>query len=133
MRKVLEFIMCSRNEDLPRFLAFFDKKIKDGELPTYPAYKKTRGKVEMMPDEKAEAKAEKNKIKAKKEKEPKGGSMEDLEKMILAKRSNQYSNFMSHLESKYCNEEEELGEEDEEGWADMKDKKRKRKPQNAPP
>jgi hypothetical protein len=39
----------------------------------------------MMPDEKVEAKAEKQKMKAKKEKAA-NGNMADLEKMILAKR-----------------------------------------------
>ena len=58
--------MCSTNEDLPRFIAFFDQKLKAGELNKYPAYQKTKGKVDMMPDEKAEAKAEKNKLKQKK-------------------------------------------------------------------
>ena len=66
MTKILEFIMCSENDDLPRFLAFFDTKIKSGDLPKYKAYEKTRAKVDMMPDEKAEAKAEKQKMKAKK-------------------------------------------------------------------
>lgn len=43
----------------------------------------------MMPDEKAEAKAEKAKMKAKKQQQAGGpGSMADLEKMILAKRQN---------------------------------------------
>jgi DnaJ family protein C protein 9 len=59
MTKILEFIMCSENEDLPRFLAFFDAKISCGELPKFKAYQRTRAKVDMMPDEKAEAKAEK--------------------------------------------------------------------------
>lgn len=67
MTKILEFIMCSENEDLPRFLAFFDAKIASGELPKFKAYQRTRAKVDMMPDEKAEAKAEKQKLKAKKQ------------------------------------------------------------------
>ena len=81
MTKILEFIMCSRNEDLPRFIEFFDSQIASKELVEYPAYKRTKGKVDMMPDEKAEAKQAKQKLKKKQE-----SSMADLQKMILAKR-----------------------------------------------
>lgn len=38
MTKILEFIMCSENEDLPRFLAFFDEKLRKKELPKYSSY-----------------------------------------------------------------------------------------------
>lgn len=34
--------MCSRNEDLPRFIAFFDEKIKNKELENFKAYGKTK-------------------------------------------------------------------------------------------
>jgi len=82
MTKLLEFIMCSRNEDLPRFIAFFDQKIKDKLLKPTKLYEQTKLKVTMLPDEKAEAKEIKKQMKAKKE-----ASMHDLEKMILAKRN----------------------------------------------
>ena len=59
----------------------------------------------MLPDEKVEAKKLKNKLKAKKEKEKSGGSMADLEKMILAKREGNFNSFLSNLEAKYCNDD----------------------------
>ena len=97
--KILEFIMCSRNEDVPRFIEFYETKIAAKELKRFKAFDQSKKKIEMLPDEKAEAKVEKQKLKAKKEK---GGSMEDLEKMILAKRENKFNSFLSNLEKKYC-------------------------------
>lgn len=73
------------NEDAPRFLEFFDRKIQEGVLKKTASFEKSRKKIELLPDEKAEAKAEKQKLKAKKEKAA-NNNMADLEKMILAKR-----------------------------------------------
>ena len=38
--KIMEFIMCSTNDDAPRFIEFFEQKIKIGELEEYPSFKK---------------------------------------------------------------------------------------------
>ena len=57
--KILEFIICSMNEDVPRFLEFFDSKIQEGVLKKTASYDKSRKKIELLPDEKLEAKAEK--------------------------------------------------------------------------
>ena len=79
--KIMEFIMCSTNDDAPRFIEFFEQKIKIGELEEYPSFKKSKGKIEMLACEKAESKDEKEKLKKKK-----GSENNELEKMILAKR-----------------------------------------------
>lgn len=42
--------------------------------------------------------------------------MADLEKMILAKRSNALAGFLDNLEKKYCNDDKIV--EDENGWID---------------
>ena len=83
--------MCSENEDLPRFIKFFEENIKIGVLEHTKAFDVTKGNVVMMKDEKAEAKAEKAKMK--KKKKEKENSMADLEKMILAKRGNAFGGF----------------------------------------
>ena len=127
--KILEFIICSTNEDLPRFLEFYETKIKEGILEKTANYEKSKKKIELLPDEKAEAKAEKQKLKAKKEKAA-SGNMADLEKMILAKRQNGFTSFLDNLEKKYCNEDNQL-EEDEDGWVDD-NKPKKRKPAAKP-
>ena len=63
---LLETIMCSENEDLPRFVKFFEENIKIGVLEDTKAFQITKEKVAMLKDEKAEAKAEKAKLKKKK-------------------------------------------------------------------
>ena len=73
----------------------------------------------MLKDEKAEAKAEKSRLKKKKEKE---NSMADLEKMILARKGNAFGGFMNYMEKKYGGDEEEGPDED----AFTKKKKTKR-------
>jgi hypothetical protein len=120
--KILEFIICSMNDDVTRFLEFFDKKIQEGVLKKTASFDKSRKKIELLPDEKAEAKTEKQKLKAKKEKAA-NGSMADLEKMILAKRQNGLTSFINNLEKKYCGDEQEA---DEDGWMDT-DTPKKRK------
>ena len=54
----------------------------------------TKSSIKLLPDEKAEAKVEKQKIKDKKS----CGGMGDLEKMILAKRDNTYKGFLGYME-----------------------------------
>ena len=76
--------MCSKNEDLPRFITFYELKIKEKVIKHYKVFDTSKKQVELMADEKVEAKAELNKLKTQKQKE--SGGMADLEKMILAKR-----------------------------------------------
>ena len=88
---ILEEIICSSNDDVPRFLKFFEKMIAEGKITHTPRFQKSKSAIKLLPDEKAEAKVEKNKIKAEKakaaeKKQSAGSSMGDLEKMILAKR-----------------------------------------------
>ena len=92
--------MCSRNEDLPRFIEFYEKQIKEGQLELTKAFAKSKGKVSLLPDEKVEAKAAKKQLQKKKE-----SNMADLEKMILAKRENTFNSFLSTMEKKYCQED----------------------------
>ena len=94
-------------------------------------------KVELLPDEKKEAKQEKAKIKQKQAKE--AGSMGDLEKMILAKRGNAFGGFMNYMEDKYGKDDDKAkgkkkrklskfdkGDKDDE-WETMKSPTKKRK------
>ncbi len=103
---ILEEIICSENDDIARFVAFFEEKIKQGTIKRTKKFDATKAKVKLLPDEKAEAKEEKKKIKT--EKAKKGSSMADLEKMILAKRETGFKGFLNYMESKYGGEEEEL-------------------------
>ncbi len=101
MTHILENIICSENDDIDRFLQFYDQQIKEGRLKKTKKYDATRGKIQMLPDERGEAKREKNKIKQKK-----SGGMDELEKMILAKRDN-FGGFLNYMTNKYGGGEEE--------------------------
>ena len=106
---ILQCIMCSENGDLPRFVEFYDKAIKNGTIEETALYKVSKDKVVILEDEADEAKAEKKKLKKKKAgKENKAaGGMADLEAMILAKRNNAAGGFLSYMEQKYCKGGEE--------------------------
>lgn len=107
---ILEEIICSTNDDVPRFLTFLDKAIAEGKLTTTKKFTKSRGTVKLLPDERVEAKQEKNRIKAEKAKaneKKAGGSMADLEKMILSRRENNFNGFLNYMTDKYGNDDNE--------------------------
>ena len=111
---ILECIMCSENEDLPRFVKFFEESFKLNLIEKTEAYEISKDKVSLMEDEKSEAKKEKAKLK--KKKQGKENSMADLEKMILARKGNAFGGFMNYMEQKYGQGEEELDMPNEEAF-----------------
>lgn len=87
------------NEDIPRFVAFFSDKIKSGAIKHFTkTFARTKSHIELLPDERKEAKAEKTKLAAKKKPDQ---SIDDLQKMILAKRENAFGGFLNYMEDKY--------------------------------
>ena len=111
---ILECIMCSENEDLPRFVKFFEESFKLNLIEKTEAYEISKDKVSLMEDEKSEAKKEKAKLK--KKKQGKENSMADLEKMILARKGNAFGGFMNYMEQKYGQGEEQLDMPNEEAF-----------------
>ena len=97
---ILQCIMCSENEDLPRFITFYETAIASGELEETALFTASKTRVVELEDEAAEAKVEKQK--QKKKKAGKENNMGSLEAMILAKRNNAASGFLSYMEQKYC-------------------------------
>jgi DnaJ family protein C protein 9 len=53
---ILEEIICSSNDDVARFLSFFDKAIAEGKLTSTKKFTKSRGSIKLLPDERVEAK-----------------------------------------------------------------------------
>lgn len=82
-------------------MAFFERQIGLGRLKRTKKFESTKARIAMLPDERAEAKREKQKMKAEKGK----GSMADLEKMILARKGDSFKGFMGYMEAKYGEEE----------------------------
>lgn len=54
MTLLLEWIPLSRNEDIPRFVDFFQKKIESKEIKKYSIFEKTKNKIKSLPDESEE-------------------------------------------------------------------------------
>ena len=63
MKGLLENIIASRNEDLDRFFEFYEKMFKEKRLVKSKLYGKTKKQVRLLPEEEAEAKVEKQKMK----------------------------------------------------------------------
>lgn len=129
VKGLLEHIIASENDDIPRFLEFYEKMFKEGKLEKTAKFTKTRGSVKRLADEKVDAKKEKEKMKKAKANreaaEGGGGGMADLQAMILAKRGNAFGNFVNYMENKYG------GDDDEEDLLPAKGKKNKKR-QNPP-
>ena len=111
---ILQCIMCSENEDLPRFIEFYEASIASGDIESTPLFQVSKTNTVQLDDEREEAKAEKNKIKKAKKKGGKentvnsgAGDMASLESMILAKRNNAGGGFLNYMQSKYCEGEDE--------------------------
>lgn len=80
--------MCSENEDLPRYIAFYEQAILSEDIERTALFTVSKGRVVTLEDETSEAKAEKKKIKKKKQagkENKKNNDMGDLEAMILAR------------------------------------------------
>lgn len=107
---ILQCIMCSENEDLPRYIAFYEQAILSEDIERTALFTVSKGRVVTLEDETSEAKAEKKKIKKKKQagkENKKNNDMGDLEAMILARQNKAASGFLNYMESKYCGDAEE--------------------------
>lgn len=51
MAALIESIPLSTNEDIPRFIEFFEKAIETEKLKHFKAFDKTKGKVRLLEDE----------------------------------------------------------------------------------
>jgi regulatory protein YycI of two-component signal transduction system YycFG len=51
MAQLIESIPLSSNDDVTRFIQFFEDKIKNGSLEKYKSFDKTKNKVKLLKDE----------------------------------------------------------------------------------
>jgi len=51
MVQLIESIPLSTNDDIPRFIQFFEDHIKSKKIPKYKSFDKTKNKVRHMKDE----------------------------------------------------------------------------------
>lgn len=94
MRKILEQIPLSKNEDIPRFIQYFEEQIKKAgaKPPQWKSkFEATKGKVKKLKEAKI----------PKKEK-----GLDDLTNQIMKRQSNSNGqDFFAHLEAKYGQKE----------------------------
>ena len=83
MTQLLEHIPCSQNDDVERFITFYEEKIADGTLESKPAFDETKTEVRLLKVDPEEAKEAAEELENRK-KVP--NSMADLEAMILKKK-----------------------------------------------
>ena len=57
MKQLIQSIPLSVNEDIPRYIAFFETMINKGQLPKFPKFATTKNKVILLRDEKEEFEA----------------------------------------------------------------------------
>lgn len=106
IKLILESIPLSLNEDLPRFIKFYEDKIQQEELKSYPKFESSKKNVKLLKDETKEH----NKNMKKKNKKD---DINELTLMIANKHQNRMG-FLDVLESKYGGKKGENDIDDEE-------------------
>jgi DnaJ family protein C protein 9 len=85
MAALIESIPLSSNEDIPRFIKFFEESIENKTLPKLKLFEKTKGKIRLLKDESAEFEEERLK------------DMGALVAAIQGKSGNRQTDFISEL------------------------------------
>jgi hypothetical protein len=113
---LLENIMLSENEDIPRFVELIEKRIADGTVKKYSKWDKTKNKIRELPDESDLIK------------ELEEQSLKDLAQNILAKRENNFASMLASLEQKYAKKSKKSEYDiDEETFQQIQNKMQKKK------
>ena len=118
IKKILEWIPYSTNDDVQRYIKIYEKLFKKKTLTKTKKFDETKNKVELLKEDAEEAKQ------AEKE-------MDNLTKAIIGnKRKRNFSNYLDNLKERYAKDEEDDGEIDDAEFEKIKStmgKKRKTK------
>lgn len=120
MTKILECVPLSRNEDIERYLQFFDKMIAEKKLNEFKKYDTTRNKIKKLKDENDEW-----------EDCEKKGDFNSLVQEITNKNKNRnnFENYFDQLEKKYAGKnkkKQELNDDEFEEIQKKLDEKKKK-------
>lgn len=121
MTKILECVPLSRNEDIERYLQFFDKMIKEKKLPEYKKYDTTKNKIKKLKDEDDEW-----------EDCQKKGDFNSLVLEITNKNKNRsnFENYFEQLEKKYTGKNKKKQELNDEEFEEIQKKLDEKKKKN---
>lgn len=118
IKKILEWIPYSTNDDVQRYIKIYEKLFKKKTLTKTKKFDETKNKVELLKEDAEEAKQ------AEKE-------MDNLTKAIIGnKRKRNFSNYLDNLKERYAKDEDDDGEIDDAEFEKIKssmDKKKKTK------
>ena len=118
IKKILEWIPYSTNDDVQRYIKIYEKLFKKKTLTKTKKFDETKNKVELLKEDAEEAKE------AEKE-------MDNLTKAIIGnKRKRNFSNYLDNLKERYAKDEDDDGEIDDAEFEKIKssmDKKNKTK------
>ena len=115
IKKILEWIPYSTNDDVQRYIKIYEKLFKKKTLTKTKKFDETKNKVELLKEDAEEAKE------AEKE-------MDNLTKAIIGnKRKRNFSNYLDNLKERYAKDEDDDGEIDDAEFEKIKRKKKKKK------
>ena len=115
IKKILEWIPYSTNDDVQRYIKIYEKLFKKKTLTKTKKFDETKNKVELLKEDAEEAKQ------AQKE-------MDNLTKAIIGnKRKRNFSNYLDNLKERYAKDEEDDGEIDDAEFEKIKSTMGKKK------
>ena len=119
IKKILEWIPFSTNDDVERFIKIYEKLFKKKTLTKTKAFDESKTKVTLLKEDSEEAEMAKE-------------EMDKLTKQIMGKkRKRNYNEYLENLKQRYAKEEDDDGEIDDDEFEKIKQtigKKGKEKP-----
>ena len=117
IRKILECIPCSKNEDVQRFIKIYEDLFRKKILKKNKNYEESKNKIKLLKEDQ-------------KEKEEAKETLDKLTKqIILNKKKRNYNDYLDGLAKKYGGEEEEYNEINEEEFQKIANRLNKGKKQ----
>ena len=118
IKKILEWIPYSTNDDVQRYIKIYEKLFKKKTLTKTKKFDETKNKVELLKEDAEEAKEAEKEV-------------DNLTKAIIGnKRKRNFSNYLDNLKERYAKDEDDDGEIDDAEFEKIKssmDKKKKTK------
>jgi curved DNA-binding protein CbpA len=108
IKKILEWIPFSKNEDVPRYIKIYEKLFKNKTLTKNKKFEESKDKVQLLKEDAEEAKEA-------------AQEMEKLTKAIMGKkRKRNYNEYLDNLKERYAKDEDDNGEIDDDEFEKIK-------------
>ena len=115
IKKILEWIPFSKNEDVQRYTKIYEKLFKNKTLKKNKKYEDSKDKVNLLKEDEKETKEAKE-------------TLDKFTKQIMGKKTKRHcKEYLDNLKIKYAKDEEDNGEIDEEEFQKIKKKIDKKK------